>query len=98
MSFRLLDAPEVVVDGGLTVTRTHEVAILDIDPRHGVERRTMKGYFNSAGVFVDHGDHIVDILNKDEYQALLDDKTGGKSAGDFRISDIGIAIEEKKHN
>ncbi len=67
------------------------------DPRQSepVQIRTMEGFMDGDR-FIDYGDHVVDVLDREGYTVLLADTRGGKRADDFRLSDIRPAITARK--
>ena len=94
MKFRKLNPPEVATDGGLTITLTDECVVLNLDPREGATRRTMKGYFNEAGRFIDYGDHFVDRLSAAELADLQTAKGPAYSVGDVHAKIETLARAE----
>jgi len=96
MKIKTLSTPETVTDGGMSITLTHECEVLNIDPRKGAERRVMKGYLDALGKFRDWGDYSIDYLTPAELAQVTDDTTGGKKAGDYKISDVVAKIQAVK--
>jgi hypothetical protein len=95
-TIRPLATPETVTIPGGVMTLTHQMEMLRINPRNpsaAVEVRAMKGFLGTDGRFIDYGDHQVSTLDAPGFAALLADTTGGKHAGDFRLSDIAPAIQ-----
>jgi hypothetical protein len=96
---RPLATPETIAIPGGSVTLTHQMEVLHINPRNTVaslEVRAMKGFLGADGNFIDYGAHQVSTLDATGFAALLADTTGGKHAGDFRLSDIAPAITARQ--
>jgi hypothetical protein len=110
LNIETLETPvEVAIPGG-QMTLTHRATRMEADPRGipvvvdqdrgGRATRVpivvtrMLGYMHE-GQFVDFGDHEVQTLDQEGTDQLLADTTGGKPAGDFRLSDVLPAIERR---
>ena len=96
MKIETLKTPETITNGGLSIAITHQASVVIIDPRNGVEKRTMRGYLDASGNFQDHGPHIVEALNKTELAQVIADTSSGTAAGDFRLSDLDAKIATRK--
>ena len=110
LNIETLETPvEVPIPGGQMIL-THRATSMQADPRGipvvvdqdrgGRATRApivvtrMLGYMHE-GRFEDYGPHEVQVLDQEGTAELLADTTGGKPAGDFRLSDVLPAIERR---
>lgn len=95
---RPLAQPEVITKPGCVVTLTHTTESMHADPRRpdALVLRTMKGFLDENGNFIDYGDHQVQALDQKGLADMLADTTGGKPSGVFRTTDILPALQKQQ--
>lgn len=95
-----LETPEEIeVDSGM-LRLTHICRSVAIEPQSASGAVTItetKGYITKAnGQFQGQGRPHVSYLDAKGLQAMLEDTTDGKRAGDFRLSDIPIFMKKRE--
>lgn len=92
---QLLDAPETVEIPGGSITLTHKLITLQVDPRSEKEAvvfTQMKGFLlPDSDRFQDFGPHVTDSMDMEGLAAV------GFMGGDFKVSDIPTAIVDRQN-
>lgn len=93
--FRELEEPEVVAIPGGQITLTHARTQFLIVPgsETPVQLRVQKGFIHE-GVFHDYGAYDSEVLDKQDFEDLMDSKDSPK--GDFTLGEVLRKVATKK--